>query len=80
MKPLSNQAGLALPTVMALAMMCSVLLLSEWRSLGLAEGFGRISQQRWHLQNASHAALLAAVADIQGPPSDERHQPGSAKS
>jgi Tfp pilus assembly protein PilX len=74
------QAGLALPTVLALAMLCSVLLVAEWRSLALAQGFGHMAQQRWTLQQASHAALLAAVQDIRGPLSDARHQPGAGKS
>lgn len=67
---------MVLPTVLALALLCSVLLMAEWRSLGLAEGFGQMAQQRWTLQQASHAALLAAVQDIQGPLTDARHQPG----
>lgn len=72
------QQGMVLPTVLALALLCSVLLMAEWRSLGLAEGFGQMAQQRWTLQQASHAALLAAVIDIQGPLTDARHLPGKA--
>ena len=72
----SQQVGMVLPTVLALAMLCSVLVMAEWRNLNLAEGWGQITQQRWTLQQASHAALLAAVKDIQGPLTDERHQPG----
>jgi Tfp pilus assembly protein PilX len=71
-----QQVGMVLPTVLALAMLCSVLVMAEWRNLNLAEGWGQITQQRWTLQQASHAALLAAVKDIQGPLTDERHQPG----
>jgi Tfp pilus assembly protein PilX len=72
----SQQVGMVLPTVLALAMLSSVLVMAEWRNLNLAEGWGQITQQRWTLQQASHAALLAAVKDIQGPLTDERHQPG----
>lgn len=71
-----QQVGMVLPTVLALAMLSSVLVMAEWRNLNLAEGWGQITQQRWSLQQASHAALLAAVKDIQGPLTDERHQPG----
>jgi Tfp pilus assembly protein PilX len=71
-----QQVGMVLPTVLVLAMLCSVLVMAEWRNLNLAEGWGQITQQRWTLQQASHAALLAAVKDIQGPLTDERHQPG----
>jgi len=73
------EQGLVLPTVLAVAMLGSVLLMAEWRALGLAEGFGQVAQQRWVLQQASHAALLAAVQDIQGPLTNTRHQPGSSK-
>jgi Tfp pilus assembly protein PilX len=71
-----QQVGMVLPTVLALAMLSSVLVMAEWRNLNLAEGWGQITQQRWTLQQASHAALLAVVKDIQGPLTDERHQPG----
>ena len=80
MKPMrQKQLGLVLPTVLALAMLSSILLMAEWRALGLAEGFGQIAFHRWALQQASHAALLAAVQDIQGPLTDARHQPGNSK-
>ena len=75
-----QQVGMVLPTVLALAMLSSVLVMAEWRNLGLAEAWGQMAQQRWALQQASHAALLAAVQDIQGPLTDERHLPGKAGS
>ena len=74
-----QQIGMVLPTVLALAMLSSILLMAEWRNLSLGEGWGQMAQQRWRLQQASHVALLAAVQDIQGPLSDERHQPGKAE-
>jgi Tfp pilus assembly protein PilX len=74
-----QQQGLALPTVMALSLMGSVMLLAEWRGLTLAEGFGQNASQRWALQQTTQAALLRAVQDIQGPLTDSRHQAGSSK-
>lgn len=74
------QKGLALPTVMALSLMSSVLLMAEWRGISLAEGMGQSASQRWALQQATHSALLLAVQDIQGPLTDTRHQAGSSKS
>jgi hypothetical protein len=71
---------MVLPTVLALAMLSSVLVMAEWRNLSLAEGWGQVRQQRWTLQQTSHAALLAAVQDIQGPLTDDRHLPGKAGS
>ena len=59
-----QQVGMVLPTVLALAMLSSVLVMAEWRYLNLAEGWGQITQQRWTLQQASHAALLAAVTGM----------------
>ena len=55
------QLGMVLPTVLALAMLSSVLVMAAWRNLGLAEAWGQMAQQRWTLQQVSHAALLAAV-------------------
>lgn len=75
-----RQLGMVLPTVLALAMLSSVLVMAEWRNLSLAEGWGQVTQQRWTLQQVSHAALLAAVQDIQGPLTDDRHLPGKAGS
>ncbi|MEY3674889.1 MAG: hypothetical protein RJB47_1597 [Pseudomonadota bacterium] len=75
-----SQLGMVLPTVLALAMLSSVLVMAAWRNLGLAEAWGQMAQQRWTLQQVSHAALLAAVQDIQGPLTDDRHLPGKAGS
>lgn len=75
-----RQLGMVLPTVLALAMLSSVLVMAEWRNLSLAEGWGQVTQQRWTLQQTSHAALLAGVQDIQGPLTDDRHLPGKAGS
>ena len=74
-----QQLGLALPTVMALSLMASVMLLADWRSITLAELGGQNASHRWGLQQATHAALLLAVQDIQGPLTDSRHQAGSSK-
>ena len=74
------QLGMVLPTVLAMAMLSSVLVMAAWRNLGLAEAWGQMAQQRWTLQQVSHAALLAAVQDIQGPLTDDRHLPGKADS
>lgn len=75
-KSQQHQDGLVLPTVLALAMLSAMLVMADWRHLSLAEGWAQVTQQRWILQQLSHSALLAAVQDIQGPLTDERHQPG----
>ncbi len=75
-----TQLGVTLPTVTALSLMCSVLLMADWRSISLAEGMGQNASQRWVLQQATHATLLLVVQDIQGPMGDNRHQAGSSKS
>lgn len=80
MKPHTHQSGMVLPTVLVLTMISSVLLMAEWRNLAWAESWGHLTQQRWALQQTNHAALLAAVKDIQGPLTDERHQPGKTGS
>lgn len=71
--------GLALPMVLLLLLISSLALMADWRSTTLAQGLGQAASQRWALQLHTHAALLLAVQDIQGPLSDPRHQPGSSK-
>ena len=74
-----QQQGLTLPTVLALCLMNSILLLAAWRGISLAEGMGQSASQRWALRQATHWALLKAVQDIQGPLHDKRHQAGTSK-
>lgn len=73
-----SQQGLTLPTVMVLSLMGSVMLWAEWRRITLAQALAHSASQRWTLQQATQAALLQAVQDIQGPLTDSRHQPGTS--
>ena len=57
-----QQVGMVLPTVLALALLSSVLVMAEWRNLGLAEAWGQMAQQRWALQQASHAGIVGRRA------------------
>ena len=61
-----RQQGMALPTVMALSALCSVLLLAQWRNLALAEGLGRSADLRWRMQQQALGVLLATVDHLQG--------------
>jgi hypothetical protein len=62
----TRQQGMALPTVMALSALCSVLLLAQWRSLALAEGLGRSADKRWQLQQHALTVLLTTADQLQG--------------
>ena len=61
-----HQQGMALPTVMALFMVSSVMLLAGWRNITLAHGWSRYQMEHWQLKQASLNALTAtaeAIAD-----------------
>ncbi len=63
---LRTQQGMALPTVMALFMVSSVMLLSGWRNITLAHGWSRHQVERWQLKQASLNALTATAETIAG--------------
>jgi Tfp pilus assembly protein PilX len=61
-----HQQGMALPIVMALFMVSSVMLLAGWRNITLAHGWSRYQMEHWQLKQASLNALTAtaeAIAD-----------------
>jgi len=60
-----RQQGMALPTVLALSTLCSVLLMAQWRSLALAEGLGRSADNRWRLQQQALTLLLITADQLQ---------------
>lgn len=67
------QAGLALPTVMALSLLSSVLLLACWRNITLSQGWSRSYAERWQLQQAALTALCQAVTAIATPTEQNRN-------
>lgn len=75
---MTTQQGLALPMVMLLSCLCSVLVMAEWRSLAMAEALGHSAALRWQLKHNAFNTLRAAVDDIRLSTSDERHQMGAA--
>lgn len=75
---MTSQQGLALPMVVVVCCLCSVLLMSEWRSLTLAQGMGQSAAQRWQLKHDALDALRLAVEDIRLNTNDARHQTGAA--
>jgi hypothetical protein len=75
---MTSQQGLALPMVAVVCCLCSVLLLSEWRSLTLAQGMGQSAALRWQLKHDALDALRLAVEDIRLNTNDARHQMGAA--
>jgi Tfp pilus assembly protein PilX len=56
--------GLALPTVMALSMLCSVLLLACWRNMALSQGWSRSAVEKWQLRQSALAAISEAANRI----------------
>ena len=60
------QQGMALPTVMALFMVSSVILLASWRNITLAHGWSRYQVERWQLQQAGLNALTTTAESIVG--------------
>lgn len=70
-----TQQGMALPTVMALFMVSSVMLLAGWRNITLAHGWSRTQVERWQLKQTGLKALTATAESIAGKtvsPSDSR--------
>ncbi|MSQ65551.1 MAG: hypothetical protein EXR37_04240 [Limnohabitans sp.] len=59
--------GLALPTVLALSMLSSVLLLACWRNIALSQGWSRSSVERWQLRQAALSAICRAATAISSP-------------
>jgi hypothetical protein len=62
------QRGIALPTVLALSMVCSVLLLACWRNITLAQAWSRHHVEQWQLRQAALSALLTTAAAAMHPP------------
>lgn len=65
---LVSQSGLALPTVLALSMVCGVLLLACWRNITLAQAWSRHHVEQWQLRQAALSALLNTAAAAMHPP------------
>lgn len=63
------QRGLALPTVLALSMLSSVLLLACWRNISLYQGWSHSSVDRWQLRQAALSALCQVADSIRSTPS-----------
>jgi hypothetical protein len=59
-----RQLGLALPTVMALFMISSVMLLADWRNITLAHGWSRYQAERWQLKQAALNGLTTAAQAV----------------
>lgn len=59
-----QQQGLALPTVLALSMLCSVLLLACWRNIALSQAWSRSSVERWQLRQAALSGVCKAATSI----------------
>jgi len=75
---MKQQHGLALPMVVVLSGLCSLLLLAEWRSLAWAQALGHSAALRWQLQQSALDALRVAVEDIRLNATDSRHQIGGS--
>ena len=74
---MKSQSGLALPTVVVLSCLCSVLLLAQWRNLTMAQALGKSSGLRWQLKQGALDTLRLAVDDIRLSQDDARHQMGT---
>ena len=59
-----SQRGLALPTLLALSMLSSVLLLAGWRNISLYQGWSHSSTDRWQLRQAALSALCQVADSI----------------
>jgi hypothetical protein len=75
---MKTQRGLALPMVVVLSCLCSVLLLAQWRNLALAQALGHSAGLRWQLKQSALDTLRLAVDDIRLGVSDARHQMGNS--
>jgi hypothetical protein len=74
---MKQQHGLALPVVVVLSGLCSLLLIAEWRSLAWAQALGHSAALRWQLQQNALDTLRLAVEDIRNIATDSRHQMGT---
>lgn len=75
---MNSQRGLALPMVVVLSCLCSVLLLAQWRNLAMAQALGQSAGLRWQLKQSALDALRLAVDDIRLGAGDTRHQMGNS--
>ena len=75
---MKTQRGLALPMVLVLSCLCSVLLLAQWRNLAMAQALGQSAGLRWQLKQSALDTLRLAVDDIRLGVSDASHQMGSS--
>ena len=62
-----NSKGLALPTVLALSMLSSVLLLACWRNIALSQAWSRSSVERWQLRQVALSGISRAATAISSP-------------
>jgi len=74
---MKRQHGLALPVVVVLSGLCSLLLLAEWRSLAWTQALGHSAALRWQLQQSALDALRVAVEDIRQSATHSRHHMGT---
>lgn len=65
-----SQQGLALPTVLALSMLSSVMLLACWRQITLAQGWSRHHLAQWQMRQVTLGAMLATADSVSRPASD----------
>ena len=75
---MKTQRGLALPMVVVLSCLCSVLLLAQWRNLAMAQALGKSAGLRWQLKQSALETLRLAVDDIRLSQDDARHQMGNS--
>ncbi len=74
---MKQQLGLALPVVVVLSGLCSLLLMAEWRSLAWAQALGHSAALRWQLQQSALEAIRVAVEDTRKSASDSRLSMGT---
>ena len=75
---MKRQRGMALPMVVVLSCLCSVLLLAQWRNLAMAQALGQSAGLRWQLKHRALDTLRLAVDDIRLSQDDARHHMGTA--
>lgn len=75
---MKTQRGLALPMVVVLSCLCSLLLLAQWRNLAMAQALGRSAALRWQLKQNALDTLHLAIDDIRLSQEDARHQLGTS--
>ena len=75
---MKTQRGLALPMVVVLSCLCSVLLLAQWRHLAMAQALGQSAGLRWQLKHSALDTLRLAVDDIRLSQDHPRHHMGTS--